>query len=503
MKKGLILCLVLGVILINLGSVFADGGYFPPPGYWVRPGEQRAIIFHEDNVETMILTSEFQGNAKDLVWLVPTSSKPEITKANEEIFENILDLIEPKYETQSIGFGKVYSDGAADTNRVLVLESKKVDYYDVNVLFAVDSEDLIEWFNENNYSYPEEYSYVLDHYLDKQWYFTAIKVSSEAQGSTEVIQDLARGHPTPIKMVFKSDKIVFPLKISSIDFKPSEEEYGPAEDEIVGATRKDSNGNTWIKVRIGEPNYGPAKDEPVGAERSDGEGRVWVKQDNGMWELKENPYEDYGKTSWGDILIDQQPGGIRSQDLGGYWTTNANQYGGVEWRDSQIDRQPGGINYVSNYRYDNYVPISLFIISDGKYESGKFQTTYGNWFEKDIIQNLGYDDNGDPFLQPKKEKYYLTHLYAPMEKSEMDDDVFFQKSNNDNKVNTGLELWQIFIYGLLVVVAIIIVWILTPLGWMFIAGTLFLSLSSKRVARIFGWILQGVSLAITILIGLL
>jgi len=505
MKRGWILFLVLGIILINLNYVLADGGYFPPPGYWIRPGEQKAIIFYEDNTETLILTSGFQGNAKDLVWIIPTPTKPEITKANEEIFTNIAKLAQAKYETKSLSFGKAYMEGAADINRVLILESKKVDYYDVNVIFAVNSEDLVEWFNQNNYSYPEEYSYVLNYYLNKGWFFTAIKISPESQGATEVTQDLEEGHPTPIKMVFLSDKIVFPLKISSVDFKPEDEvKYGAAEDEPIGATRTDANGNVWTKVRITKALYGPAKDEPIGAERTDANGNVWVKIASDDWKIQENVPQGYAGTGWGNILIDQQPGGIDTSNLGGYWTTSAQKYTSVEWADYIIDRQPGGIKYVSNYeyRYGDYIPIDLYVIANEKYEADNFQIKYGNWVEKEQIQDLGDDENGNSFIQPNNEKYYLTHLYADMQKSQMNDDVFLRKADDNKKVNTGPELWQIFIYSLLIGVALIIVWIFTPLGIMFIAGALILFLSSNKIARIFGWIMQCIALVVTSLIGL-
>ena len=67
MKKALIALIVLCFVLPSISSVFADGGYFPEPGYWVRPGEQQAVILYENNVETMMVTSSFQGNSKNLV----------------------------------------------------------------------------------------------------------------------------------------------------------------------------------------------------------------------------------------------------------------------------------------------------------------------------------------------------------------------------------------------------------------------------------------------------
>lgn len=441
MKRGEIILAVLLLFLISqISNVLADGGYFPHPGYWVMPGQQKAIIFYEDNTETMILTSNFRGNVKDLVWIVPTPTRPTVTKANEEVFENIARLAQPTYPNYGYGLNFVMEAAkGTGTPGVAVIESKKVDYYDVTVLVATNSKDLITWFDQNDYVYPGSYSYVLDSYISKGWTFTAIKVSPEAQGATEVIQDMKEGHPTPIKMTFLSDKIVFPLKISSVEFPKSEKKYGFAKDEPIGATRIDSQGNTWTKTNNNS------------------------------------------------------------------WTASAG-YVGVVWGDLFIDTQKGGINYndPNEYSINNYIPIQIYVLASDKYQAnGNFYVQYGNWVKKKEIEKLGDDDNGKPFLQPKNNKYYLTSLSANLQKSQMDDDLILKKADDNKKVNAGPETWQLFVYGLLIGILLFVVWIFTPLGIMFIAGALILFLSGNRVARVFGWIMQITSLAITIIIALI
>lgn len=384
MKRGVLVSVVFLIVLINLASVLADGGYFPSPGYWIRPGQQKAIILYEDNTETMILTSGFIGNAKDFVWIIPTPKRPTITKANEEVFINMAILAQPQYD-RGVNYGLMMeaATGKADFSAVAVIESKQVDYYDVSVLVARDSEDLIKWFNDNGYEYPEEYSYVLNHYIDKEWTFTAIKVSPESEHATEVIQDLEEGNPTPIKMVFESDKLVFPLKISSVDFK------------------------------------------------------------------SENEQEDV------------------------------------------------------YYSYKHGVPIQVYILADEKYQATNFNMLYGNWVKKNQIEDLAEDDNGNPLIQPKENKYFLTSLTANLQKSQMDDDVFFKKANDNKKVNAGPETYQLSLYGLLIGFLIFVTWIFTPLGIMFITGTFILFLSSNKSARTIGWILEFISLIITAVIAII
>jgi hypothetical protein len=84
----------------------------------------------------------------------------------------------------------------------------------------------------------------------------------------------------------------------------------------------------------------------------------------------------------------------------------------------------------------------------------------------------------------------------------MDDDIFLEKANNNKKVNAGPEAWQIFLYGLIIGFFVFLSWIFTPIGIMFIAGSLILTFSSNKNARIFGWIMSTLSIFLTFLIGL-
>ena len=390
-----------------------------------------------------------------MVWIIPTPSLPKVEKANEEIFENIAELAMPQKEYATGDFGTFSGNLQEKAGVVVVIETKKVDYYEVTTLVSSDKDTLVKWFNENNYSYPEEYSYVLEYYINKNWFFTAIKVSPESQGSTEVIEDLKEGHPTPIKMEFLSDQIVFPLKISSVEFPP--EEY--------------------------ESLYGPAKDEPVGTTREDKDGNIWTKQDSNDWVIEEKDL--YGE--W----IDGTPTGNR-----GYQSTT--------WGNLMIDEQPGGINYESpdaSYRYDNYVPIQIFILADNRYEADNFYTQYGNWVTKEQIENLGYSEDGNFLIHPSEEEYFLTSLYTDYEKSEMNNDIYFRKSSDNKTIGTGPELWEIFVGALIFALILFLIWSFT-IGLLFIIGAFILFLSSNRTARIIAWILQITSVSLTV-IGLL
>jgi hypothetical protein len=204
------------LILVMPAMVSADGAIFPPPDYWIQETDQKAVIFHSENKEIMILSVTFRGDAENFSWIVPTPSRPEVSKSTDELFTALEKLTAPEY---SYGVMPMYSgasrDMAAEESGVAVLETKKVEYYDITVLEADDPEALTKWLKDNNYQFPESGKYLFDDYIANKWYFTAIKLDAKSlSGGVEA--QLRQGHAVPLKFVFASSKIVFPLKISGI-----------------------------------------------------------------------------------------------------------------------------------------------------------------------------------------------------------------------------------------------------------------------------------------------
>ena len=233
-------------------------------------------------------------------------------------------------------------------------------------------------------------------------------------------------------MTFLTDKIVYPLKISSVEFPP--------------------------KIKF-------AKDEPINSIRTVNN-QFYTKLETNQWK---------GDDRYSNILT---------------------------YTDNQIDLLPGGASYIINQRSNNNNQINLYVFADNKYQGDNFNINYGNWVRKSEIKDLGYDDEGNSYFSPKKDKYYLTHLSSYLQKSQMDEDLVLRKSIDNKKVNAGPETYQLFLYGLLIGIGAIIIWVFTPLGWASIAGILILFFSKNKSVILAGWILSICSLVITLLAGL-
>jgi len=213
-KKTIIFVACTCLILPQLA--LADGMIAPPPNYWMQETDQKAVIFYDEGVETLVLSITFEGDADEFGWIVPVPNKPEISKGSDELFTNLEEITGTTYDydyPQALGLGT--SDSAMEKS-VTVIETKQIEYYDVTVLSATDEDVLAEWFNDNGYKFPDAASYILDSYIENGWYFVAMKIDSESLGWSDISKQLREGHATPVILQFAADNIVYPLKISSV-----------------------------------------------------------------------------------------------------------------------------------------------------------------------------------------------------------------------------------------------------------------------------------------------
>lgn len=212
------LAILTTAICLSPVFVVADGGLIPPPDRYVYETDQKAVIFYDQGIENLILQITFEGNAKDFAWIVPTPKQPQVEKSTDTLFTRLDELTRPEERSapMSAGFG-LMNTSVDDVGRsVRVVETKKIEYYDINVLEANDKDALYNWLNDNGYIFPQQGKYIIDDYIQKGWYFTAVKIDNEAV-SDLVEGQLQNGHAVPLKLSFETENIVYPLKISAVN----------------------------------------------------------------------------------------------------------------------------------------------------------------------------------------------------------------------------------------------------------------------------------------------
>lgn len=364
-----ILILLIFTSLIAPTFVFADGMIVPVPDRYIWETEQKAIIFYEDNKESLILSVTFQGDAENFAWIVPTPSRPQVNKSSDELFTSLEELTMPIVDYPRPLIMDNGLNSKAFNQQVHIIETKQIEYYEITVLEASDSSALGNWLNKNGYQYPKSGEYILDGYIKNNWYFTAVKINDKYL-SQSIGTQLKTGHAVPLRLDFITDKMVYPLKISSIQADSPEnvvENRDHERDEIIAEPRK-------IPSR---PHYYPQKQ----------------------------------------------------------------------------------------------IGVLIYVFSDSKQSLPKFNTQYAGWIKKDVIKDLAFDDNGEPWIEPKQNKYFLTKLYRSMRRSEMTSDLYLRQAKNNSVVNVPEEIQERGLKRFVVVMIIGGVLFLMLLGVLIVHGT--------------------------------
>lgn len=511
--------------------VLADGMIIPPPYNNLYETAQKAVIWYENNVETLILSTTFQGDAQNFGWLVPTPQKPEVDQASDELFTALEELTQPKYYPEPLpllgapGLGLEKQNGPAPPT---IVETKKVDIYDITVLRATDNQGLIDWLTKNGYQYPTDRQYLLQSYIDQNWFFVAIKVDSgaiKAAGSY-----LESGHATPIQLTFQSDKIIYPLKISGL---ATQETKNPSNKVAYSFETGLENWSQLSPLKIGtEPqrqqgiiiqpltvtttsstsfhgksavqmivmdgdilDYGGVmrwfntlqsrKTYTVSAYVSAPEvasGSAYISTSSGSsgssvsqkidisglkdWKRITHTFTANAQNATVRLLVDNVKNGEKV-----YWDAVQIEEGGqvTPFDETAIGSNFGMAEPTIAPRRVADVTVLIYVFADQKKDLPGFTTSYASWVPPQKIANLAFTPDGSkPWRQPQN-KFYLTKLSRTMAPSAMTNDLILRNADNNDSVNAeGFpEFSQLRFFG--VIAVILVVWVgLIVIGWLWL-----------------------------------
>jgi len=216
MKKFLCLFLIFIIVNFYVFSIsLADGGLFTQLYRDIYEPNQLAMIIFDDMVEKIIFQIDYEGNAEDFAWVIPVPAYPKLFSVQDDIFYELHELTKP-IPPSSFGCGwgaGVPTPGLEDGEGVHVWEENLVGIYHTATLSATDPNSLVEWLNDNGYAFPVEGQEILDYYVQKNWFFVAMKIQHE---ETMNSSENYTGAIQPIGIMFFSDEMIYPLKISTL-----------------------------------------------------------------------------------------------------------------------------------------------------------------------------------------------------------------------------------------------------------------------------------------------
>ena len=100
--------------------------------------------------------------------------------------------------------------GGSSAPSVTVHGRATLQHYELSVLGAADASALLDWLRENGYQADPAARATLDGYIDHGWAFVAVKLNPKERRHYE------NEFLPPLTIKFKSGRIVFPLRISSV-----------------------------------------------------------------------------------------------------------------------------------------------------------------------------------------------------------------------------------------------------------------------------------------------
>lgn len=214
--RGLAVLLVaagLTIAPIVPASACACGGVAPSPGSEVSVGEERAIISWQDGVERIDMLLGVLSSDSHAGLVFPTPGPATVSLGDRADFDAIGRVTTPERveEYDWWAFPGDSGDGGAPGGAPEVLATVQLGPIEAVTLAASDTAGLETWLTANDYALSPEVTALLDGYVQRGWFFVALKLTGEAP---------LDGGLDPLRFTFESDELVYPLELSRAATSP-------------------------------------------------------------------------------------------------------------------------------------------------------------------------------------------------------------------------------------------------------------------------------------------
>lgn len=213
-RLGLVVCVATAVITATM--VLATPSYACACGAAVTAHGSQATLNHEvallhwdGTTETIVMQLAMNADTDNVALVVPTPTPAIVTTADQSTFGELDTLSAPLIEHQRHwslrrGVGASGPQEAA-ARAPHVLNQVRLGPLEATTLTGGDLSGLQTWLSDNGYAIRPAVSAALDPYVRDGWAFVAIRLTST---------DLIVGGLDPVRMTFRSSRLVYPMRLS-------------------------------------------------------------------------------------------------------------------------------------------------------------------------------------------------------------------------------------------------------------------------------------------------
>ncbi len=212
------------LILVWSPNARADGGFVSHHGHDVWEPEQKALILYDAATQTeeLIIQPSFVAYSPDFAWIVPVPSLPQLGAADGRLFFECSDLTRPLSRRKSRGdcssYAPVYAPPPTDVG-VSIYDTQRVGIFDTMTVGADDARVLTDSLDTWGFLHHANRAAVeaaLQFYIEKSWFFVAMKTDSASFWERPTHLDPWRGGIDPVRLTFTTPEIVYPMRVSAI-----------------------------------------------------------------------------------------------------------------------------------------------------------------------------------------------------------------------------------------------------------------------------------------------
>ena len=171
-------------------------------GKAVSVTSESAIIIWDDKTHTerFFRSAQFETDAREIGFLVPTPSVPKLSEANSDAFPKLLKVVQAHRSDQSAGAVAGAAPAFADDSPVVKVEN--VGGFEETVLSTAHPKAIDGWLSRHGFPKTDATSEWLRPYVRKNWYITAFRF--KGNGSSADLK--------PVCMTFHSEMPFYPYR---------------------------------------------------------------------------------------------------------------------------------------------------------------------------------------------------------------------------------------------------------------------------------------------------